>query len=47
MNVEQIMMREVQCCGPDTNLAAAASMSFDDVIWTMKAISTHRILVGV
>lgn len=29
MNVQDIMTSEVQCCGPDTNLAAAAKMMWD------------------
>lgn len=29
MKVQDVMTRDVQCCGPDTNLAAAAKMMWD------------------
>jgi CBS domain-containing protein len=29
MKVQDIMTSDVQCCGPDTNLAAAAKMMWD------------------
>jgi CBS domain-containing protein len=47
MKVQDIMTREVQCCGPDTNLAAAAKMMWDSDCGALPVVNIEGHLLGV
>ena len=47
MKVQDIMTREVQCCGPDTNLAAAATMMWDSDCGVLPILNVQGQVVGV
>jgi len=47
MKVLDIMTREVQCCGPDTNLAAAAKMMWDSDCGALPVLNIEGHLLGV
>lgn len=47
MKVEDIMTREVQCCGPDTNLAAAAKMMWDSDCGILPVLNVEGKVLGV
>jgi CBS domain-containing protein len=47
MNVEDIMTRDVQCCGPDTNLAVAAKMMWDSDCGVVPIINVEGRVMGM
>lgn len=47
MNVQDIMTREVQCCGPDTNLAAAAKMMWDSDCGVLPILNVQGQVLGM
>jgi CBS domain-containing protein len=47
MNVEDLMTRDVQCCGPDTNLAAAAKMMWDTDCGALPVLNVEGQVLGV
>jgi len=47
MKVEDIMTREVQCCGPETNLAAAAKMMWDSDCGVLPILNVQGQVLGV
>jgi CBS domain-containing protein len=47
MKVQDIMTQEVQCCGPDTNLAAAAKMMWDSDCGALPVVNIEGHLLGV
>ncbi len=47
MKVEEIMTREVQCCGPGTNLAAAAKMMWDSDCGILPILNPEGKVLGV
>lgn len=47
MKVEDIMTREVQCCGPDTNLAAAAKMMWDSDCGVLPILNIQGQVMGI
>jgi CBS domain-containing protein len=47
MKVQDIMTREVQCCGPDTNLAAAAKMMWDSDCGVLPILNVQGQVLGV
>jgi len=47
MKVQGIMTQEVQCCGPDTNLAAAAKMMWDSDCGALPVSNIEGHLLGV
>ena len=47
MKVEDIMTRDVQCCGPDTNLAAAAKMMWDSDCGALPILNVQGQVMGV
>lgn len=47
MRVEDIMTREVQCCGPDANLAAAAKMMWDCDCGALPILNVQGRVMGV
>lgn len=47
MKVEDIMTREVQCCGPDTNLAAAATMMWDSDCGVLPILNVQGQVMGM
>lgn len=47
MNVQDIMTSDVQCCGPDTNLAAAAKMMWDSDCGALPVLSIQGRVIGM
>jgi CBS domain-containing protein len=47
MKVEDIMTREVQCCGPDINLAAAAKMMWDSDCGVVPIVNAQGRVMGM
>lgn len=47
MKVKDIMTREMQCCGPDTNLAAAAKMMWDSDCGVLPILNVQGQVLGV
>lgn len=47
MKVKAIMTHEVQCCGPNTNLAAAASMMWDSDCGALPVVNVQGEIVGM
>ena len=47
MNVQDIMTSDVQCCGPDTNLAAAAKMMWDSDCGALPVLNTNGQVLGM
>jgi CBS domain-containing protein len=47
MKVQDIMAREVQCCGPDTNLAVAAKMMWDSDCGVLPVLNIEGKVMGV
>lgn len=47
MKVQDIMTREVQCCGPDTNLAAAAKMMWDSDCGVLPVLNVEGRVLGI
>ncbi len=47
MKVEAIMAREVHCCGPETNLAAAAKMMWDSDCGILPILNPEGKVLGV
>ena len=47
MKVEAVMAREVQCCGPHTNLAAAAKMMWDSDCGVLPVLNVEGGVLGV
>ncbi len=47
MNVQDIMTSDVQCCGPDTNLATAAKMMWDTDCGVLPVRNAEGQVVGM
>ena len=47
MKVQDIMTSEVQCCGPDTNLAAAAKMMWDSDCGALPVLNVEGKVLGM
>ncbi len=47
MNVQDIMTSDVQCCGPDTNLAIAAKMMWDSDCGALPVLNINGHVMGV
>lgn len=47
MNVQDIMTSDVQCCGPDTNLAAAAKMMWDSDCGALPVLNVGSQVMGM
>jgi len=47
MKVQDIMTRDVQCCGPDTNLAVAAKMMWDSDCGVLPVLNVEGKVLGV
>lgn len=47
MKVQDIMTRDVQCCGPGTNLAAAAKMMWDSDCGALPVLNVEGKVIGV
>ena len=47
MTVEEIMTRDVQCCGPETNLAAAAKMMWDHDCGVLPILNVQGQVMGM
>jgi CBS domain-containing protein len=47
MKVQDIMTRDVQCCGPDINLAAAAKMMWDSDCGVLPVLNVEGRVLGV
>jgi CBS domain-containing protein len=47
MNVEELMTRDVQCCGPETNLAEAAKMMWDSDCGAVPVVDSRGKVVGM
>ena len=47
MNVEDLMTSDVQCCGPDTNLAAAAKMMWDSDCGALPVLNVQGQVMGI
>lgn len=47
MKVHEIMAREVQCCSPHTNLAAAAKMMWDSDCGVLPVLNVEGNVLGV
>lgn len=47
MNVQDIMTSDVQCCGPDTNLAAVATMMWDSDCGALPVLNTNGQVMGM
>ena len=47
MNVGDVMTREVQCCGPDTNLAVAAKMMWDSDCGVVPIVNVEGRVMGM
>lgn len=47
MKVQDIMTSDVQCCGPDTNLAAAAKMMWDSDCGAVPVLNVQGQVMGM
>jgi len=47
MKVQDIMTSDVQCCGPDTNLAAAAQMMWDSDCGALPVLNLEGHVMGM
>lgn len=47
MKVQDIMTSDVQCCGPDTNLAAAAQMMWDSDCGALPVLNVQGQVMGM
>ncbi len=47
MRIEEIMIRDVQCCGQDTNLAAAAKMMWDSDCGALPVLNVQGQVLGM
>jgi CBS domain-containing protein len=47
MKVQDIMTRDVQCCGPDTNLAVAGKMMWDGDCGVLPILNVEGRVLGV
>ncbi len=47
MNVQEIMTSDVQCCSPNTNLAAAAKMMWDSDCGALPVLNVHGQVLGM
>lgn len=47
MNVQDIMTSDVRCCGPDTNLAAAAKMMWDSDCGALPVLNAQGRVMGM
>lgn len=47
MKVQDMMTSDVQCCGPDTNLAAAATMMWDSDCGALPVVSVEGRVLGM
>jgi CBS domain-containing protein len=47
MKVQDIMTSDVQCCGPDTNLAATAKMMWDSDCGALPVLNVHGRVMGM
>ena len=47
MNVQDIMTSDVRCCGPDTNLAAAAKMMWDSDCGALPVLNVQGQVMGM
>ena len=47
MKVQDIMTSDVQCCGPDTNLAAAAKMMWDSDCGALPVLNIEGHVMGM
>lgn len=47
MKVQDIMTSDAQCCGPDTNLAAAAKMMWDSDCGALPVLNAQGRVVGM
>lgn len=47
MKVQDIMTSDVQCCGPDTNLAAVAKMMWDSDCGALPVLNVEGQVMGV
>lgn len=47
MKVQDIMTSDVQCCGPDTNLAAAAKMMWDSDCGALPVLNVQGQVTGM
>jgi CBS domain-containing protein len=47
MKIKEIMTRDVQCCGPDTNLAAAAKMMWDSDCGALPILNVQGQVMGM
>lgn len=47
MNVQEVMTSDVQCCGPDTNLAAAAKMMWDSDCGALPVLNVQGQVMGM
>jgi CBS domain-containing protein len=47
MRIEEIMTRDVQCCAPDTNLAAAAKMMWDSDCGILPVLDIQGRVLGM
>ena len=47
MKVQDIMTSDVQCCGPDTNLAAAAKMMWDSDCGALPVLNVEGQVMGM
>jgi CBS domain-containing protein len=47
MKVQEIMTGDVQCCSPDTNLAAAAKMMWDSDCGALPVLNIHGQVAGM
>lgn len=47
MKVQDIMISDTQCCGPDTNLAAAAKMMWDSDCGALPVLNVNGHVVGM
>jgi CBS domain-containing protein len=47
MKVEELMTRDVQCCGPDTNLSGAAKMMWDSDCGALPILNVQGQVMGM
>ncbi|NWF71732.1 MAG: CBS domain-containing protein [Nitrospirae bacterium] len=47
MKVQDLMTSDVQCCGPDTNLAAAAKMMWDSDCGALPVLNVEGHVIGM
>jgi CBS domain-containing protein len=47
MKIQDIMTSDVQCCGPDTNLAAAAKMMWDSDCGALPVLNVEGKVLGI